>query len=67
MMETDNDGVEVGFKWVRKNSSSPNHFFDCHVYNVGVKEIVTDLICRQAKLKHASWSDFVEIVKSSYL
>lgn len=52
----------IASRWVKKHSSSVNHFWDCAVYQEAVKEIVTDMVCRAAKIP-VNWKNFVSIFK----
>lgn len=60
--EMNDAGTAIGSRWVKKHSSSSNHFFDCAVYNDAVKEIAVNLICKEAKVP-ISWSNFVNLFK----
>jgi hypothetical protein len=53
---------DKNFIWQKKTSTSQNHLFDCRVYNIALKEIITDLICKEYKLKNYGWGDFVNII-----
>lgn len=55
------DGQVTGYKWVKKQSNSQNHLFDCRVYNMAIRDIWAWIICREAKLKTWSWADFVRL------
>jgi phage terminase large subunit GpA-like protein len=55
-------GEKNVMRWEKKNAASQNHFWDVRVYNIALKEIVTDMICRELKMKHFGWNDFVDIV-----
>lgn len=60
--EMNDSGTAVGFRWVKKHSSSINHFWDCRVYNKCVKEIFTEMFCRAAKMP-ISWANLVAALK----
>lgn len=49
------------FRWVKKNSNVQNHYFDVKIYNMAMKEIITNFICKSAKMKIFDWSDFCKI------
>jgi phage terminase large subunit GpA-like protein len=56
------DGDQIAARWVKKSSIGQNHFWDVHVYNMAVKEIITWYVCKQAlKIKNYTWSDFVKV------
>jgi phage terminase large subunit GpA-like protein len=61
-IELNDAATAIGSRWVKKHSSSVNHFWDCAVYNEAMKEIVTDLICRAAKVP-VSWQNFIALIK----
>lgn len=61
-VELNDAATAIGSRWVKKHSSSSNHFFDCAVYNDAMKDIVTDMVCRAAKVP-ISWSNFVLLMK----
>lgn len=56
------DGVGISFRWEKKSAAHQNHLFDCAVYNYGVKEIVSELVCKEAELKNHTWADFAQII-----
>lgn len=57
------DGKAVAARWEKKPGNPPNHFWDCRVYNIAVKEIVTYLICREENgLQSYQWSDYVDLI-----
>jgi len=62
-LQQDDYGEVIGWKWVRKNSHAANHFFDCAVYNLALKDIIVFLVSQEIK-KKIVWSDFVDIVKN---
>ena len=51
------NGVSVGFKWDKKNSSVENHFWDVRIYNDASRYVFIDLIKRTSptKFKDLSW------------
>lgn len=60
------EGKSIASKWVKKTSTSQNHLFDCHVYNMAIKEIMTMLLCKELKIKNYTWKDFVKIIMGKY-
>lgn len=58
------NGVSVGFKWEKKNSSVENHFWDVRVYNDAARHIFIDLIKRTnlTKFKELTWASYVDIL-----
>jgi len=63
-MKTDDNGEVVGWKWTRKHSSAANHFFDVAVYNLAVRDIVADAVCKEAGLKIIGWAAFVDLLRN---
>lgn len=61
-VKTNAQGRPEGWKWVRKHSSAANHFFDCMVYNLAVRDIFADAFCRATLKTRGGWSDFVKLV-----
>lgn len=57
--KTDKDG---NFIWEKKNTIVQNHLFDCRVYNIALKEIITSQVCKEMKIPNYTWADFVSIV-----
>ncbi len=49
-------------RWRKKNSAVYNHMFDCRVYNMAIKDIATDMILKEMKIKHGTWKDVVNII-----
>ena len=62
IIETDEDGEPIGWKWVRKHSSMANHYFDTMVYNLAARDIFASKMCKEISKKTGSWSDFVELM-----
>lgn len=46
-------------KWKKKNSAVSNHMFDCRVYNMAVKDIATEMVLKDLKIKNGGWRDLV--------
>lgn len=55
------DGQELGFRWVKRNSAVQNHYWDCKVYNLVLKDIVTDIILKEEGIKDGTWHDLVNL------
>jgi phage terminase large subunit GpA-like protein len=50
----------VGYKWVKKNNSVANHFWDVRVYGLAAPFVWLDLLKRRnAKYKNYTWEDLV--------
>jgi len=52
----------IATRWVKKSSIHQNHLFDCRVYNMVLKDIMTALVCKELKVKDFHWKDFVDII-----
>lgn len=50
------------FRWVKKSNMHQNHMFDCHLYNIVVRDIFLDKLFVQLKIKNGTWRDFVDIM-----
>lgn len=66
IVHKDESGNGVSSLWVKKDSVVQNHKWDCRVYNMALKDIVTALVCQEMKIKDGEWNDFVLIVKGEY-
>jgi phage terminase large subunit GpA-like protein len=68
VIEENEDGEAIGWVWIRvgkggkKSTSSPNHFWDCAVYNLAIREIFIQNLFKRMKLRDKNWSDYVELV-----
>ncbi len=60
---TDGTGEIIGFGWKKKDNIVQNHLFDCHLYNMAIKDIFVDDVCKEYKISKGTWADFVEILK----
>lgn len=61
--ETALDGHVIGYKWIKKHSSVKNHFWDCRIYNIAIKDIFVDEFLKSLKIKYGSWGDFCRLIK----
>lgn len=62
VMEKGKNGLDVGFLWTKKNSNVMNHFWDTRIYNMAIKEIMADEICKEAGVKDPSWMLYCAIM-----
>jgi phage terminase large subunit GpA-like protein len=60
------DGNGISARWIKKSSAAQNHLWDCRVYNIALKDIMTSLICKELKLKSFTWKDYVDIMMGRY-
>lgn len=56
------DGTGLKSIWKKKKSNNQNHFFDCRVYNIAAKEILTQEIGMRYKIKPFTWADMAKIL-----
>lgn len=54
-------GLEVAYEWAKKTQQSKNHFWDCRVYNLALKDIFIKRISKQIG-KTITWVDFCQII-----
>lgn len=55
----DKDGK---FVWQKKNSTVQNHLFDCHIYNMGLKDIFIGLLSKEMKKRNFDWIEYCQMV-----
>lgn len=61
-MITKRDG-NTEFRWVKKQSNSQNHLFDCSIYNMALREIEVFLMGRSYKAERTfKWRDYCSVV-----
>ena len=56
------EGEFVSSRWEKKTSSSDNHLYDCRVYNIALKEIITHLICKEYKVQNPDWKKYCQLI-----
>ncbi len=56
------DDIGISFIWKKKSPRHQNHFWDCRIYNMALKDIMADRVCKKLKITNYLWSDFVRIV-----
>ena len=61
--ETNRAGEYIGSRWVKKNSIVQNHFFDCHIYNMAIKEIWTHAVCKEDGIQRPDWREYCKIIR----
>lgn len=49
-------------RWEKKNSAVQNHFWDCRVYNMGLREILVWMVGQRMKRKDFGWQDYAGAV-----
>lgn len=53
---------EISYRWVKKSSNAQNHFFDVRVYNIALKDIITEMVTKEFKIKKGTWGDLCSII-----
>ena len=53
------------YVWKKKQSNLQNHLYDCHLYNVVLKDIFSEKILKDAKVKNGNWKDVAQLIKGS--
>lgn len=47
--------------WKKKKSTNQNHFFDCRVYNLAIKEIFVKEVGKSLKIPNFTWVDWAKV------
>jgi phage terminase large subunit GpA-like protein len=53
---------EISYRWVKRGSQLQNHFWDCRVYGVALRDIMVEMVTREAKIKRGTWAEFRRII-----
>ena len=53
-------GTSIGSRWMKKHSTSANHYWDCRVYAHVVRDIIVEKFCKAAKTP-VSWKNFAKL------
>jgi phage terminase large subunit GpA-like protein len=61
------NGIEIAYVWEKKTSQSANHWFDCRVYNIAIRDIFAYNLVKAynstAKIKvEYTWANFVKLI-----
>ena len=62
VIELNDDGEPIGWKW-KKKAGTQNHFFDCRVYNLALRDIYAHIFGKAMKRKFTNWAEFVNVAK----
>jgi len=65
VVSADRNGDGTTVRWMKKNSTVQNHFMDCRIYNISVRDIVVYLVCSQFKIRNPSWADYAKLAMGS--
>lgn len=63
ILDKGKDDIAKGWIWVKRNSVVQNHFWDCRVYNIALKDMWIQSIGRERKEKNFTWEDYVSLFK----
>ncbi len=55
------NGIEIAYAWEKKSQQSKNHFWDCRVYNLALRDIFIKIMSKQIG-KPITWLDFCSII-----
>jgi len=61
VVSADKEGNGATVRWTKKTSTVQNHFMDCRIYNIAVRDIVVYHVCTQMKIKNPTWADYARI------
>lgn len=50
------------FIWQKKDSNVQNHLYDCRNYGLVLRDILVSLVCKELKITHYTWDDYVKIM-----
>jgi phage terminase large subunit GpA-like protein len=55
-------GEALSARWIKKSSISQNHFWDVRIYNMVLRDIVVNIVCKELKIKNYGWTDYVDVL-----
>lgn len=55
-------GIEIAYMWEKKTQQSKNHFWDCRVYNMALRDIFVKTVSKSIG-KTVTWLDFCELIQ----
>lgn len=63
-VEVKEGDTTIGFRWDKKNSTAPNHFWDVRIYNMVAVSIYLDVVKQSdpTKYKNLTWEEFVLMI-----
>ena len=56
------NGIEISYAWEKISNSSKNHFWDCRVYNLALRDIFVKIISKGVG-KQISWQEYCQMMK----
>lgn len=60
IVDVDNSGIDIKYKWAKKSSNAQNHFWDVRIYNMALRDIIAYEVGKQMKITNATWSDYAK-------
>jgi phage terminase large subunit GpA-like protein len=54
------EGQGIAARWLKKSSIVQNHFWDVHVYNMVLKDILVAILGKELKRKDFTWKEYVD-------
>jgi phage terminase large subunit GpA-like protein len=62
------DGAEIGYVWKKRHSGVMNHFWDCNVYSIALRDLAAELFLKNTvKTKDISWNNFCKTIRAYVL
>jgi len=55
-------GIEIAYMWEKKTQQSKNHFWDCRVYNMALRDIFVKTVSKSIG-KTITWLEFCELIQ----
>jgi phage terminase large subunit GpA-like protein len=55
-------GIEIAYQWEKKTQQSKNHFWDCRVYNLALRDIFVKIISKSIG-KSITWAEFCDLIQ----
>ena len=67
VLDENDDGDPIGWKWVKKHNTAANHHWDCFYYSLAIKDIFIKLLFESGSstIKKPSWGDYVNLIKNA--
>ena len=62
LTDLNKSGTAIAYKWVKRSSSSRNHFWDCRVYNMVLRDVLSYEYLKEAGIKYPTWAQFCELM-----
>jgi phage terminase large subunit GpA-like protein len=56
------NGIEIAYVWEKRSQQAKNHFWDCRVYNLALRDIFIKIISKRFKMP-LTWLDYCDYIK----